>query len=206
MSNKTRQSYNGPAGHVYDKFKSKNPIERHLMRSFLGAIDDLLQNVNFQNVLEVGCGEGYILSQLEERDKNTKIYGSDIDYHISKKAREKARDCSIFVSDATHIPLPDNGIDLILGIEMLEHIKYAEDAMREIQRVARVGAILSVPREPLWRMMNMARGKYWRNCGDTPGHCRHWSAGAFEKFVNKYMNVIEIRKPTPWTILLANKK
>ena len=47
-------------------------------------------------------------------------------------------------------------------------------------RVARGGHLLvSVPREPLWRGLNMARGAYIKDLGNTPGHLNHWSRKAF---------------------------
>ena len=38
--------------------------------------------------------------------------------------------------------------------------------------------LVSVPREPLWRGLNMARGAYMRDLGNTPGHVNHWSKRA----------------------------
>ncbi len=35
--------------------------------------------------------------------------------------------------------------------------------------------LLSVPKEPIWRICNMARGKYWKDLGNTPGHIQHWT-------------------------------
>jgi hypothetical protein len=60
-----------------------------------------------------------------------------------------------------------------------------------------------VPREPLWRGLNMARGAYWRSLGNTPGHVNHWSKREFVSLLSGYGAVEEARSPFPWTMLLV---
>ena len=36
-----------------------------------------------------------------------------------------------------------------------------------------------VPREPVWRVLNVARGRYVRWLGNPPGHIQHFSRAAF---------------------------
>ena len=62
---------------------------------------------------------------------------------------------------------------------------------------------MSVPREPLWRGLNMARGAYWRSLGNTPGHVNHWSKRSFVSLLSRYGEVEEARSPFPWTMLLV---
>ena len=54
-----------------------------------------------------------------------------------------------------------------------------EATVAEMARVAQRWLLVSVPREPLWRGLNMARGAYLRELGNTPGHVNHWSKRAF---------------------------
>jgi hypothetical protein len=71
-------------------------------------------------------------------------------------------------------------------------------------RVARGGHLLvSVPREPLWRALNMARGAYLRDLGNTPGHVNHWTKRGFTSLLSRHGDVIEARSPFPWTMLLV---
>ena len=62
---------------------------------------------------------------------------------------------------------------------------------------------LPVPREPLWRLLNMARGAYWPALGNTPGHLNHWSKVGFHSLLTRYGTVQEVRTPFPWTMLLV---
>ena len=78
-----------------------------------------------------------------------------------------------------------------------------EATLAEMARVARGHLLVSVPREPLWRGLNMARGAYWRDLGNTPGHVNHWSKRGFVSLLSRYGTVEEARSPFPWTMLLC---
>jgi hypothetical protein len=86
---------------------------------------------------------------------------------------------------------------------VLEHVPDPEATLAEMARVARRRLLVSVPREPLWRGLNMARGAYLRDLGNTPGHVNHWSRRGFESLLSRYGTVEEARSPFPWTMLLV---
>ena len=73
----------------------------------------------------------------------------------------------------------------------------------EMARCAQRHLLVSVPREPLWRMLNMARGAYWSALGNTPGHLNHWSRRSFVELLSRHGEVVEVRSPFPWTMLLV---
>ena len=89
------------------------------------------------------------------------------------------------------------------AIEVLEHVPEPETTLGEMARVARRWLLVSVPREPLWRGLNMARGAYWGALGNTPGHLNHWSKRGFVELLGRYGTVEEARSPFPWTMLLV---
>jgi hypothetical protein len=75
--------------------------------------------------------------------------------------------------------------------------------LEEMRRVARRHLLVSVPREPLWRVLNVARGAYLRDLGNTPGHVNHWSRRGFLELLETYGELVEARAPFPWTMLLV---
>ena len=70
-------------------------------------------------------------------------------------------------------------------------------------RCAQRWLLASVPREPLWRALNVARGAYVSRLGNTPGHLNHWSRRAFIRLLSAHGEIVEVRSPFPWTMLLV---
>jgi hypothetical protein len=55
----------------------------------------------------------------------------------------------------------------------------------------------------LWRLLNLARGRYVARLGNTPGHLQHWSTGAFQRLLATELDVRAVRTPLPWTQVLG---
>lgn len=81
-----------------------------------------------------------------------------------------------------------------------------EKALREVLRISRKYILVSVPNEPIWRVLNMARGKYLKYFGNTPGHIQHWTPWTFRNFIARHANIIAVKHPFPWTMILAEKR
>jgi SAM-dependent methyltransferase len=193
------------AGNNYDKYASTNPIEQRMMRGFFDALDAMLDGMTPSTVVEVGAGEGRVTERLVERFPDATVIGLDLlDDDLAGDWAELG--LPMFFGDATRLPFTDASIDLVVGLEVMEHIPRPTDALREIARVCRHATVLSVPREPIWRAGNMARGRYLRDLGNTPGHVNHWSARAFAGFVGDEFEVVDVRRPLPWTMLSARPK
>jgi SAM-dependent methyltransferase len=97
----------------------------------------------------------------------------------------------------------DDEFDLVAATEVLEHVSDPERALAEMARVARRWLLVSVPHEPLWRVLNVARGAYLRDLGNTPGHLNHWTRAGFQRLLGSHGQVVETRSPFPWTMLLV---
>jgi 2-polyprenyl-3-methyl-5-hydroxy-6-metoxy-1,4-benzoquinol methylase len=97
----------------------------------------------------------------------------------------------------------DREFDLVAATEVLEHVEEPERAVAEMARVAGRWLLVSVPHEPLWRALNMARGAYLRELGNTPGHLNHWTRRSFVSLLARHGEVVQTRAPFPWTMLLV---
>ncbi len=195
----------GPIGNHYDKYGSQNRIEKWMMDGFLSTLDRMVDGLEPKKVLEVGAGEGEILERLATRFPAASVQG--IDLPDDDLAQEWARrGVTAEFGDATAMRFADGEFDLVLAIEVLEHIPQPEKALREMARVVTGTVVFSVPFEPIWRAGNMARGRYIKQWGNTPGHVNHWNRWSFAKLVGQFFDVQEVDSPMPWTMLRATSR
>lgn len=193
-----------PIGNTYDKYASSNPIERRLMGGFFEALDASLPRARPQRVLEVGVGEGEVARRVAARWPGVPYFGIDLpDDELAATWRGDGLTGSF--ADIARLPFPDASFDLILAIEVLEHVPDPDAALIELRRLATGALVLSVPREPIWRAANLARGKYLRAMGNTPGHINHWSKRTFASLVGRHLAVDGVRSPFPWTMVAARR-
>jgi 2-polyprenyl-3-methyl-5-hydroxy-6-metoxy-1,4-benzoquinol methylase len=157
-------------------------------------------------VLDVGCGEGVLTVEWAERIADGRIVGIDLDDEKLRAEWEtRARPNLEFrCEEATRLSFGDDEFDLASAIEVLEHVPDPEATLAEMARVARRHLLVSVPREPLWRGLNMARGAYLRDLGNTPGHVNHWSKRSFTRMLERHGTIVDARTPFPWTMLLVD--
>jgi ubiquinone/menaquinone biosynthesis C-methylase UbiE len=194
-----------PTGNTYDKYGSTNPVVKRLMGGFHAALDELWTRAAPRSILDVGCGEGVLTVEWAERLGDGRVVGTDLDDPKLRAEWEKRTrpNLEFRVEDATSLSFADDEFDMACAIEVLEHVPDPERTLSEMARVASGHLLVSVPREPLWRTLNMARGAYLRDLGNTPGHLNHWSKRAFTSLLSRYGTVEEARSPFPWTMVLV---
>ena len=194
-----------PTGNTFDKYGSTNPVVRRLMAGFEGTLAQLFAQAAPQSVLDVGCGEGVLTHQWATELGERRIVGIDLDDEKLKAewATRQRPNLEYRTLSAEHMPFADGEFDLACAIEVLEHVPDPAHTVAEMARVARRHLLVSVPREPLWRMLNMARGAYLSDLGNTPGHVNHWSKRSFVRLLAQHGEVVEKRSPFPWTMLLV---
>ena len=194
-----------PTGNTFDKYGSTNPVVRRLMSGFRSMLDELFERAAPGSVLDVGCGEGVLTCEWAERLGDGRVVGIDLDDPKLRAewATRNRVNLDFRAEDATSLPFADGEFDLAAAIEVLEHVPDPEATVAEMARVARRHLLVSVPREPLWRALNVARGAYVRDFGNTPGHVNHWSKRAFVSLLSRHGRVEQARSPFPWTMLLV---
>jgi 2-polyprenyl-3-methyl-5-hydroxy-6-metoxy-1,4-benzoquinol methylase len=195
-----------PTGNTFDKYGSQNPVVRRLMAGFESALDALWTQAAPESILDVGCGEGVLTAQWADRLGDRRIVGIDLDDPKLKAEWDQRRRANLEyrVEDATNLSFADGEFDMATAIEVLEHVPDPERTVSEMARVARRWVLVSVPREPLWRGLNMARGAYLKDLGNTPGHVNHWSKRSFVSMLSRHGTVEEVRSPFPWTMCLVD--
>jgi 2-polyprenyl-3-methyl-5-hydroxy-6-metoxy-1,4-benzoquinol methylase len=191
-----------PTGNKFDKYGSTNPVVRRLMGGFETALNDLFARAAPASLLDVGCGEGVLTLQWAQRLGSGRIDLPDPKLQAEWATRQRAN-LEFRAMSAEQLPFADRAFDLSAAIEVLEHVPEPERTLAEMARVAAGHLLVSVPREPLWRALNVARGAYLTDLGNTPGHVNHWSRRAFVRLLERHGKVVELRSPFPWTMALV---
>ncbi len=192
-------------GNTYDKYGSTNPLVKRMMAGFERTLDELFEAASPTSLLDVGCGEGVLVHQWAQQLGEARVVGIDLEEPSIQAGwvQHQAPNLEYRTMRAENLPFAENEFDLACAIEVLEHVPDPEHTLSEMARCAENRLLVSVPREPMWRMLNMARGAYLSDLGNTPGHLNHWSKRSFVQLLSRYGKVVEARSPFPWTMLLV---
>jgi 2-polyprenyl-3-methyl-5-hydroxy-6-metoxy-1,4-benzoquinol methylase len=192
-------------GNVYDKYGTRNPIERRLVTGFLDQVSGLVERTGAAEAHEVGCGEGELSILLAQH--GLRVRGSDVSAEVISEARRRAQEADVDVSyraaPISALRPEADAAELIVCCEVLEHLDDPDAGLDTLVELARPWLLVSVPREPIWRALNLARGKYVRDLGNTPGHLGHWSRRGFLDLLRQRVEIVEVRSPLPWTMALC---
>lgn len=197
-------------GNVYDKYRASNPIVRRLMQGFLDSATDLYAQAAPRTILEVGCGEGELATRLLAHHRDSfggspqRFEITDVD--ISHVPAELDPELTLREASIYALPYAEGEFDLVVCCEVLEHLSDPAAGLAELARVASRNVLLSTPWEPVWRAMNLARGKYIRDWGNTPGHVQHFSRRGLETLASTQLTIAQRRTPLPWTMLLGRPR
>jgi 2-polyprenyl-3-methyl-5-hydroxy-6-metoxy-1,4-benzoquinol methylase len=139
-------------GNAYDKYGSRNPIVKWMMKGFESALSALVTKASPQVIHEIGGGEGYWVLRWKEQGLSAR--GCDFSTHVIKIARENAtrRGISPLLFEPRSIydlEASRDSADLIVCCEVLEHLEHPDIGLQALQRVVGRHLIVSVPNAPL---------------------------------------------------------
>lgn len=186
------------------KHESKNPIQRALIDHFHRRIAESVKALNPASILEVGCGEGYVIEALREHGVTCPIKGIDLSAPAIAAAAQRVPSAEFAVEDALELARAGTRHDVVLMLEVLEHIPEPARMLPVLQQIAERAVIVSVPWEPMFRGLNFMRGKHLGAFGNDPEHINHWSRSGFLRFIGKQFQVQSAPLVFPWTLAVCS--
>lgn len=146
-------------------------------------------------VLDLGCGDGLLLSLL--KGKGIQGKGLDISEKGVSKAKEKGLDVTVF-DFSNKLPFPDNTFDTVIMLDLLEHLYDPESLLKEARRVSRDRVVVGVPNFSSFpARIQMLLGKIPENNQPKKGHIFWFNYKILRRmFNNTGLKIIKIKSNT----------
>jgi SAM-dependent methyltransferase len=114
-------------------------------------------------------------------------------------------DADFFCMEITSLGFRSGSFELVLCLEVLEHVPDPLVALAELRRVSSRSCLISVPYEPFFRLANFLRGRRVRQLGNHPEHLHHWGPRRFQAFLSRSFHVRELHNAFPWLLALCEQ-
>lgn len=186
----------------YFKHTHPNPLFRAMIAQFNARLLALADVAAPRSVLEVGCGEGFVLKYLADRRQQWRLAGCDIAPAAVAYARRACpAEVTLDIADIYHLPMPSRSFDLVICSEVLEHLADAPAALAELCRVSRGHVLVTVPHEPFFRFL--ARLAVWLRLGPDPGHRQFWTAIGFRRLMRQHFEHVTFAYSSQYQLALG---
>lgn len=192
---------NAPRSLNASKYEATNPVVQWLLGRFYDRLAEVVAPLAPSSVLDVGCGEGFALERLGAL-LPAEVRACDLSADAVEECRARVPTADVRVASVLELPYDDGQADLVICLEVLEHLDDPARGLAELLRVTRRDLVVSVPWEPWFQLGNLARGKYLQTLGNHPEHVQRWSPEAFRAFLRSRAGSAGIRLhgSFPWTI------
>jgi 2-polyprenyl-3-methyl-5-hydroxy-6-metoxy-1,4-benzoquinol methylase len=157
--------------------KTFGPFSRHIRR----VIKSLVQPLEFETVLDVGCGSGLLLQELSADYPHIRPYGTDLSRVAIGVAHRAVPNGQFWIYDISQSVL-NTKFDLVICSEVLEHIHDDLAAIQHLAQMTNKYLIISTP-----------QGRMRRFEVEHVGHVRNYAYGELvRKLEQTGFNVIRV--------------
>jgi 2-polyprenyl-3-methyl-5-hydroxy-6-metoxy-1,4-benzoquinol methylase len=188
-----------PPSTNFEKFQTSNPVVRRLIDRFYARLGAIVEEIGPASALDAGCGEGETLARL-----GASLPGRSSAVDISPEAVEftarRFPQADVRCESVYELPYDSDSFELVICLEVLEHLQDPAAALDELSRVSSSEVVLSVPHEPWFRGGSLLRGKYVRTLGNHPEHINHWNPRTLRALLAERLDVVSVDRSLPWLI------
>jgi 2-polyprenyl-3-methyl-5-hydroxy-6-metoxy-1,4-benzoquinol methylase len=160
---------------------------------------EIVEPLGAESVLDAGCGEGETLARLEDV-LGERVAAIDVLDECVAYTKQRLPHVDASMASVYELPFEDRSFDLVVCLEVMEHLDRPAEALRELSRVSRGDLVVSVPYEPYFRLGSLMRGKYVRGLGNHPEHVNHWNRRSLPGFLRAQVDVADVAVAFPWLI------
>ncbi len=160
---------------------------------------EIVEPLGAESVLDAGCGEGETLARLEDV-LGERVAAIDVLDKCVAYTKQRFPHVDVSMASVYELPFEDRSFDLVVCLEVMEHLDRPAEALRELSRVCRGNLVVSVPYEPYFRLGSLMRGKYVRGFGNHPDHVNHWNRRSLPAFLRAQVDVADVAVAFPWLI------
>ena len=134
--------------HLADKYKDSEP---HYRKENIESVTKIIKKIqaekNSDNLLDVGCGMGFMIDIAKNYVKQ--IRGIDITQAMIDKIKiEEGEDIKVMISEIENMPFSNNEFGIVTAYAVLHHLHDLHDAFKEIFRVLREGGVFYTALDP----------------------------------------------------------
>lgn len=109
----------------------------------------ILKSLQFESLMDVGSGRGVFLFPFLDQFPWVSVTATDVLEDKTKFLdtihRGGMENLTVVNADICSQPLPDNSVDVVTLLEVLEHIRDVEKAVEAAVHIAKIGVVVSVP-------------------------------------------------------------
>ena len=190
-----------------NKYTNQNPVHRLSLGRFYDAVAEQLTAIQPTSVLDFGCGEGYILDMMADRDVPLSNYeGVDLRPDALAAAKKRWPHNTFVNADLFDSTFDQKRYHTVMSLEVFEHLFEPEKALKRLVSLADEYLLLTVPNEPWFQMMNLIRGRDLIRLGNHPEHINHWNKTLFAEFVSQHAEVVRVITRFPFIVLVARPR
>ena len=161
----------------WDDMKQYGPFSRHLRRLLISQ----LHKISFKSLLDVGCGQGSFLYELQNIFPDVDFHGSDFSSSALDLASKKISNCEFNEMDITS-DLLDRKFDVVICSEVLEHIENDEVAINNLCTMTQKFLLVSSP-----------QGRMRKFEERVVGHVRNYAKGELvEKLISAGVEPLDV--------------
>jgi SAM-dependent methyltransferase len=180
------------------KYQTSNPLVRFLISRFFERLTKEVGVVAPKTIIDLGCGEGIVAGVILKSFRNVAYFGFDRHPRAIQEAQIRSPDASFCCIDILDLKSDITQADLLLCLEVLEHVKDADHFLAHIAKMDSHWVIISVPWEPFFRMGNFCRGKDLRRWGNHPEHFQFFNPSSLRTILSRHFREVRIESSFPW--------